>query len=112
MKRSHWMWYIFPQIAGLGTSSTARLYAITSLAEAQAYLAHPLLGQRLRTCAEVLQDLTDTTAEAVFGSVDAVKLRSSLTLFIAAGGGLVFEAALKRWFSGEADQATLRLLNT
>lgn len=111
-KRTHWMWFIFPQIAGLGTSSTARLYAITSLAEAQAYLAHPLLGQRLRTCAEILQDLTDTTSEAVFGSVDAVKLRSSLTLFIAAGGGLVFEAPLKRWFSGEADQATLRLLNT
>jgi uncharacterized protein (DUF1810 family) len=104
------MWYVFPQIAGLGTSPLARFYAISSLDEAQAYLPHPLLGRRLRACVEALQDLTGTTAEAVFGVVDATKLRSSLTLFIAAGGGPVFGAALQRWFGGEADEATLRLL--
>ena len=109
-KRSHWMWYVFPQIAGFGASPTASFYAISSLAEAKAYLAHPVLGRRLRACVEALQDLTGTTAESVFGSVDAMKLRSSLSLFISAGGDPVFEAALQRWFGGEADEATLRLL--
>lgn len=109
-KRSHWMWFIFPQIAGLGHSAMAQRYAIQSLHEAKAYLDHPLLGNRLRTCVFALQDLTGMTAEAVFGGIDAIKLRSSLTLFDAAGGGPIFVAALDRWFGGEKDEATLRLL--
>jgi uncharacterized protein (DUF1810 family) len=109
-KRSHWMWYIFPQIAGLGRSDTAQQFAIRSLDEARAYLEHPVLGGRLRESVEALPDLTDATAKAVFGDIDATKLRSSLTLFIEAGAGPVFQAALDRWFEGEPDQATLRLL--
>jgi len=110
-KRSHWMWYIFPQIAGLGRSEIARHYAIRSLGEAQAYLAHPLLGPRLLECVAALQALPHTTAENVFGGVDAVKLRSSLTLFEAAGGNPIFAAAINRWFDGRRDDATLRLLD-
>lgn len=109
-KRSHWMWFIFPQIAGLGSSEMARRYAIASLDEARAYLAHPVLGARLRDCVAALQDLTGTSAEAVFGGIDALKLRSSLTLFVEAGGGRLFTAALDRWFGGEADAATLARL--
>jgi uncharacterized protein (DUF1810 family) len=109
-KRSHWMWFIFPQIAGLGRSDMARHYAIVSVDEAQAYLAHPLLGARLRECVGALQDLTGTTAEAVFGTVDALKLRSSLTLFAEAGGGGLFTAALGRWFGGQSDPATIALI--
>lgn len=111
-KRSHWMWYIFPQIAGLGRSPTAQFYAIRSIGEARAYLDHPVLGLRLRACVEALQDLTGTTAEAVFGNIDAMKLRSSLTLFVAAGGDPIFSAALQRWFCGRADEATLQYLAT
>jgi uncharacterized protein (DUF1810 family) len=108
-KRSHWMWFIFPQIAGLGSSSMAQQYAITSLEEARAFLAHPLLGARLVSVVEALQDLPSSDAEAVFGGIDAIKLRSSLTLFVEAGGGPLFAAALGRWF-GEADPKTLALL--
>jgi uncharacterized protein (DUF1810 family) len=111
-KRSHWMWYIFPQLAGLGRSDIAERYAIRSIAEAQAYLAHPLLGRRLEECVAAVQDLTAANPEAVFGEIDAMKLRSSLTLFINAGGGPLFEAALARWFSGEQDGATLHLLKS
>jgi uncharacterized protein (DUF1810 family) len=110
-KRSHWMWFIFPQVAGLGHSHMARRYAIASIGEARDYLAHPVLGKRLRACVIALQDLPPTTAERVFGSVDATKLRSSLTLFIEAGAGRQFEAALDRWFGGQRDAATLRILN-
>jgi uncharacterized protein (DUF1810 family) len=108
-KRSHWMWFIFPQIAGLGRSPTAQHYAIGGMEEAQAYLAHPLLGPRLAECVAALQDLPPTSAEAVFGEVDAQKLRSSLTLFAEAGGGAMFDAAIERWF-GAQDEATLALL--
>src|SRR5580692_8395320 len=80
-KSGHWMWFVFPQIAGLGLSLTSRRYAISSLREARAYLAHPVLGPRLTGCAQILNQLTGTTAEQVFGSIDAVKLRSSMTLF-------------------------------
>src|SRR6201981_829426 len=86
-KTSHWMWFVFPQIAGLGYSPTARTYAITSLAEARADLAHPVLGARLTECAEVLAGLRDRTAEQVFGEVDAMKLCSSMTLFLHADPG-------------------------
>lgn len=110
-KRSHWMWFIFPQLAGLGRSAMAQHYAIASLAEARAFLAHPLLGPRLRACVAALQDLPATRAEAVFGTIDAVKLRSCLTLFDAAGTEPLFRAALDRWFGGERDAATLALLD-
>ncbi|NTZ42152.1 DUF1810 domain-containing protein [Altererythrobacter sp. SALINAS58] len=109
-KRGHWMWFIFPQAAGLGRSEMARYFAIGSLEEAAAYLAHPLLGARLSECVEALQDLTKLTAEQVFGEVDALKLRSSLTLFSVAGGGSVFDAALARWF-GAPDVRTLEAFN-
>ena len=109
-KQSHWMWYIFPQIAGLGRSATAQRYAIASLDEARAYLAHPLLGRRFRECVAALQDLTGTTAEQVLGTVDAAKLRSSLTLFLAVANEPLFGAALDRWFGGHHDARTLALL--
>ncbi len=108
-KRSHWMWYVFPQIAGLGSSPTARFYAIRSADEARAYLAHPLLGSRLREAVAALESLTGVTAERVFGSVDAMKLRSSLTLFAGTGGEALFKDALARWFAGP-DRATVDLL--
>ncbi len=107
-KRSHWMWYIFPQIAGLGHSAMAQHYAIASLAEARAYLAHPVLGPRLLACVDALDGLSETTAERVFGSVDAVKLRSSLTLFEAAGAP--FGSTIEHWF-GTRDERTLALLS-
>ena len=109
-KRSHWMWFVFPQLHGLGRSATAQHYAIRSIDEARAYLAHPLLGARLRECVAALQDLSGTDAEAVFGPVDAMKLRSSLTLFCEASGERLFGAALDRWFDGTRDEATVRLL--
>lgn len=109
-KRSHWMWFIFPQIAGLGRSAMAERYAIASLEEARAYLQHPVLGQRYHECVAVLQDLTRTTAQAVFGPIDAMKLHSSLTLFAQAGDERLTSAALTRWF-GDADPATLRLIS-
>ena len=108
-KRSHWMWYTFPQLRGLGHSAMAQRYGISSLDEARAYLAHPLLGPRLRACVAALQDHVGLTAIAVFGEVDAMKLRSSLTLFAQAGGEPLFRAALTRWCGGP-DPATLRLL--
>lgn len=109
-KTSHWMWFIFPQIAGLGSSDMARRFAIRSQAEARAYLDHPVLGARLREAVAALAALPPTTAEAVLGGIDAVKLRSSLTLFEAAGGGPAFTDALARWYGGRPDDATLRLL--
>ena len=109
-KRGHWMWFVFPQIDGLGSSPTARYYAIASLGEAQAYLAHPLLGARLVEIVDALQTLSATRADDVFGGIDAMKLRSSLTLFAAAGGPPVIGAALRRWF-GQGDAATLDLLD-
>ena len=107
-KTSHWMWFVFPQVAGLGFSEMSQRYAIGSIAEAQAYLAHPVLGARYRECVAALQDLTGTTAKAVFGGVDATKLRSSLTLFAAAAPDeRLFAAALECWFGGEPDPRTL-----
>ena len=109
-KRSHWMWFVFPQIAGLGRSPTAQHYAIRSLAEASAYLDHPVLGPRLRECVDAVLGLRGTTAEAVFGSIDAVKLRSSLTLFAEASAEPRFAEGLRHWFDGRRDEATHRLL--
>ena len=110
-KRTHWMWFVFPQIAGLGRSGTAQQYAIASLAEAQAYLAHPVLGPRLLACAQAVAATEDRTAEQIFGSVDAVKLRSSMTLFArAAPDEPVFRDVLARYFAGAEDDATLERL--
>lgn len=109
-KRSHWMWYIFPQIAGLGRSSTARHFAIRSADEARAFLDHPVLGTRYRECVSALQDLPTSDPVAVFGEVDAMKLKSSLTLFEHVRPATLFAAAIDRWFGGERDTATLRLL--
>jgi len=106
-KTSHWMWFDFPQIAGLGYSPVSRTYAITSLAEARAYLAHPVLGPRLAECAAILAGLRGRTPEQVFGEVDALKLRSSMTLFArAAPGAAVFRQVLDQYFDGEPDPAT------
>lgn len=109
-KRTHWMWFVFPQLRGLGHSSMAERYGIGSLAEARAYLDHRLLGSRMRTIVEALQDLVGSTAQEVFGELDAMKLRSSLTLFLEASGDPLFAAALDRWFNGVRDEATLKLL--
>ena len=109
-KRSHWMWFIFPQLAGLGRSAMAQRYAIADEAEARAYLAHPLLGARYVECGSALQDLIGSDAVAVFGDVDAVKLRSSLTLFETVGAGALVGAALDRWFGGQRDERTAELL--
>ncbi|MBV8681630.1 MAG: DUF1810 domain-containing protein [Caulobacteraceae bacterium] len=106
-KTSHWMWFVFPQIAGLGHSSMARRYAIASLAEAKAYLAHPVLGPRLHELTGILAALTVTDARAIFGDVDAIKFRSSMTLFDAVEPGGVFAKALDHFFAGERDPATL-----
>ena len=106
-KRSHWMWFVFPQIAGLGRSATAQHFAISSLEEARAYLAHPVLGPRLRLCTRALVELDGADAVAVFGSVDAQKLRSSMTLFAHADPGEpAFRAVLDRYFGGVEDDAT------
>lgn len=111
-KTSHWMWYVFPQIAGLGQSATARHFAIRSLSEARAYLAHPLLGPRLIEATEAVT-AAPGTARAILGDIDAIKLRSSMTLFAQATDGpakAIFETALTRFFGGEPDSATLNRL--
>ena len=111
-KQSHWMWFIFPQLAGLGRSTTAQFYAITSLSEARAYLEHPLLGQRIRQCVETLSHWSARrSAEQIMGPVDALKLRSSLTLFDEVEPSGMFAAALEAFFGGCRDNRTLALLN-
>ena len=110
-KVSHWMWFVFPQVAGLGFSAMSREYAISGLDEARAYLRHPVLGPRLRECARVVADAEGTTAEEIFGPVDAMKLRSSMTLFAAANPGEpVFAEVLAKFFGGIGDDATLARL--
>lgn len=105
-KTSHWMWFIFPQLRGLGSSPMSLTYSVGSLDEARAYLAHPVLGRRLGECLTALENLPRASAQEIFGSVDASKLHSSLTLFMRADGGRLFEAALQRWFRGQPDKAT------
>jgi len=110
-KRSHWIWFVFPQLAGLGQSPTSQFYGITSLDEAVAYLQHPILGGRLYESLKVLQTLEETSADDVFGELDAMKFRSSLTLFAEADpADPILEAALDRWFDGRKDEKTLQLL--
>lgn len=110
-KRSHWMWFVFPQIAGLGRSRAAQHFAIAGIAEARAYLAHPVLGPRLVECANLLTGLDETDPVVVLGEIDAVKLRSSMTLFAHADPGQpVFRAVLEQYFGGiEDDETTARL---
>jgi uncharacterized protein (DUF1810 family) len=132
-KHSHWMWFIFPQLQGLGASPTAAHYAIGSLAEARAYLAHPLLGARLRECTQLVNRIQGRTAQAIFGYPDELKFRSCMTLFAHASGERaapghagatgetgaspsqaegVFREALRRYFAGEEDPLTRRLLTS
>ena len=110
-KRSHWMWYIFPQLRGLGFSETARYYGINDAAEAEAYLAHPVLGQRLVEISQALLGLAGSDANRIMGSPDDLKLRSSMTLFGALpGAGPVFKQVLDKFFGGAPDPKTLQLL--
>ena len=112
-KRTHWMWFVFPQIKGLGRSDMAQRYAIQSLAEARAYLAHPVLAARLRECCQILLALEPhRSALEVFGSTDDMKLRSCMTLFAeaAAPGSGLFDAVLHRYFGGHKDLRTMELL--
>ena len=111
-KQSHWMWFIFPQLRGLGSSPMAERYAIGSLAEARAYLAHPLLAERLRRCTQLVNQVEGRTVQAIFGYPDYLKFRSSMTLFArAAGEGEPFREALARYFAGGEDPLTRDLLN-
>jgi uncharacterized protein (DUF1810 family) len=110
-KESHWMWFIFPQIAGLGSSSTAKYYAISGLAEAKAYLSHPVLGPRLVECCCLVTGVEGRSAEDIFGYPDYLKFRSSLTLFgTAAPDAAPFQAALEKYFEGKPDLATVERL--
>ncbi|MBV8782585.1 MAG: DUF1810 domain-containing protein [Gammaproteobacteria bacterium] len=112
VKRTHWMWFIFPQLKGLGFSATAQRYGISGLAEACAYLAHPVLGGRLLTCTELTTALSPRPVESVFGYPDHLKFHSSMTLFARAAGSKdgPFRSALARYFAGAEDAATVRLL--
>jgi uncharacterized protein (DUF1810 family) len=109
-KTTHWMWFIFPQIAGLGRSAMAQAYAISDLAEAQAYLAHPILGPRLIECAEVVAAQQGRSAEQIFGGIDAIKLRSSMTLFAqAASDQTIFQQVIDQYYDGQDPQTVRRL---
>jgi uncharacterized protein (DUF1810 family) len=111
-KTGHWMWFIFPQVAGLGLSAMSQRYAISTLAEARAYLAHPVLGPRLRECATVVADTPGRTAEQILGGIDAIKLRSCMTLFLRADPDeAMFQRVLDDYFDGVPDGATDRLLS-
>jgi uncharacterized protein (DUF1810 family) len=111
-KTSHWMWFVFPQLAGLGRTAMAQMYALSGLKEAKAYLAHPVLGPRLRDVAGILAALDETDPVTVLGPIDAMKLRSSMTLFsLADPDDSVFRRVLDRYFSGELDEMTIRLLD-
>lgn len=118
-KRTHWMWFVFPQLRGLGRTATAEHFGISSVAEAQAYLHHPVLGARLRECAGLLRDYPGTRPiSVILGATDALKLRSSMTLFTAAGSAAgsaadrqLFQAVLDRYYDGDPDERTLTMLN-
>ena len=109
-KRSHWMWYIFPQLDGLGRSTTARRYAIKSIEEAIAYLNHPVLGSRLLECANTVLAIEGKTASEIFGYPDDLKLKSSMTLFSTVADDSVFVRVLDKYFQSERDDRTLQLL--
>jgi len=109
-KRSHWMWFIFPQVAGLGSSPMAQRYAISGLDEAAAYIEHPVLGPRLLTCTRAMLQLEGRTARQVLGTPDDLKLRSCMTLFARVSHDPAFEAVLAKYYDGRPDEATVRLL--
>ena len=110
-KTTHWMWYIFPQVAGLGQSAMSRKYALAGLGEARAYMAHPLLGPRLEACAEALLAVEDRTITEILGTPDDMKLRSCATLFAAVTPpGSVFEQLLAKYHDGRRDELTLQVL--
>ena len=109
-KQSHWMWFIFPQLAGLGFSAMSRRYAIASRAEAEAYLAHPVLGPRLLECTGLILAVEGRTINAILGAPDDAKFRSSMTLFGAVSDDRIFGQAIARYFAGERDGATLEIL--
>jgi uncharacterized protein (DUF1810 family) len=110
-KRSHWMWFVFPQLEGLGSSQLSQRYAISSREEARAYLSHPTLGPRLRECTEIVNGLDGRSANDVFGSPDDLKFRSSMTLFEAvADDPAPFRTALERYYDGDRDSKTIELL--
>jgi uncharacterized protein (DUF1810 family) len=110
-KRSHWMWYVFPQLDGLAMSSTSKHFAIKSIEEAKAYLDHPILGARLLECAQAVLDVEGRTASAIFGYPDDLKLKSSATLFASVSGeGSVFHSILEKYYQGQRDERTLELL--
>jgi uncharacterized protein (DUF1810 family) len=112
-KQSHWMWFVFPQITGLGRSETARFYAITGIEEARAYLEHPLLGPRLEECARIIEPQLQWTARQIFGSPDDIKLQSSMTLFaVAAPQRIIFQAVLDTFYDGTRDPLTLEKLDS
>jgi uncharacterized protein (DUF1810 family) len=111
-KRSHWMWFVFPQVQGLGQSAMAKQYAIRSRREAIAYLASPLLGVRLAECTGAVLALEGRTAHDIFGSPDDVKFRSSMTLFQAVDRGALYGRALDRFFDGKRDEATIEIMRT
>jgi uncharacterized protein (DUF1810 family) len=113
LKRSHWMWFVFPQVSGLGSSSMARRFAIGSLAEAHTYLRHPVLGVRLLECTQAVNGLAGRTAHQIFGSPDDMKFRSSMTLFEQVpGANAAFSLALDKYYGGQRDAATLQLLES
>lgn len=109
-KQSHWMWFVFPQVAGLGFSAMSQRYAIGSRAEAEAYLAHPVLGPRLIECTRLVLAVDGRTINAILGAPDDAKFRSSMTLFGTVSGEAVFDEALGKYFAGERDGATLEIL--
>ena len=110
-KRSHWMWFVFPQLAALGRSERARFYGIIDLAQAKDYLAHPVLGPRLLDCTTLVNAIGNRTAHEIFGSPDDLKFRSCVTLFGRAGGGVVFAEALARYYDGIEDAQTVALID-
>jgi uncharacterized protein (DUF1810 family) len=110
-KKSHWMWFVFPQVSGLGSSATATKFGISGLDEARAYLAHPVLGARLRECTGLLVQLDDRSLDQIFGYPDNLKFQSSMTLFsVASDGEKLFDDALEKYCSGRKDSQTLRLI--
>lgn len=112
-KQTHWMWFVFPQIQGLGKSATARRYSIASKEEARAYLEHPVLGSRLQECARIISQFKGRTAEQIFGGIDALKLHSSMTLFaLTSKEPTLFNDILNKYFDGKPDQATIGLLSS
>jgi len=111
-KQSHWMWFVFPQIKGLGFTSTANYYAIQSLDEAKAYLSHPVLGQRLLECCQLLLQLQNKTADEMFGFPDVLKLKSSMTLFLLASDKPVFQQVLDKYYEGGKDDKTIKIVES